>query len=199
MSTIEYRTIDKSSWKPGPWKDEPDKVQWIDEETNLPCLIKRVDFSGHLCGYVGVGPTHPLHEKDYDYETMDLHVHGGITYNNSCQDASQEAWTIQKKRFKEAKREAIRFPHGDSANYCRKWASFIDNYEKWKEKAQSEFICHIPEPGTSDDIWWFGFDCAHAGDGSPLQDYLRGEYRDIEYVKENIKSLAKQLKALETI
>jgi hypothetical protein len=38
MDTIEYRTIDKSQWGPGPWQDEPDKKQWQDEATGLPCL-----------------------------------------------------------------------------------------------------------------------------------------------------------------
>lgn len=28
-------------------------------------------------------------------------------------------------------------------------------------------VCHTPEPGKPDDIWWIGFDFAHAGDWSP--------------------------------
>ena len=31
----------------------------------------------------------------------------------------------------------------------------------------SEHICHVPQPGEPDDVWWFGFDCAHAGDFTP--------------------------------
>lgn len=41
MKTIEYRTDDKSGWQPGPWMNEPDKKQWQDPETGLPCLIVR--------------------------------------------------------------------------------------------------------------------------------------------------------------
>jgi hypothetical protein len=46
----EYRTIDKSAWGPGPWTDEPDKVQWTDTATGLPCLAKRNPRGGHWCG-----------------------------------------------------------------------------------------------------------------------------------------------------
>jgi len=28
-------------------------------------------------------------------------------------------------------------------------------------------ICHVPEPGEPDAVWWLGFDCAHAWDYSP--------------------------------
>lgn len=28
-------------------------------------------------------------------------------------------------------------------------------------------VCHVPAPGESDNVWWFGFDCAHAGDLTP--------------------------------
>src|SRR5688572_11433893 len=28
-------------------------------------------------------------------------------------------------------------------------------------------ICHVPKPGEPDDVFWFGFDCGHAGDYGP--------------------------------
>jgi hypothetical protein len=38
MNTIEYRNVvDKSTWGEGPWNNEPDKAQWQDEATKLPC------------------------------------------------------------------------------------------------------------------------------------------------------------------
>lgn len=43
-----------------------------------------------------------------------------------------------------------------------------------------------------DNGWWIGFDCAHAYDllpGMPDSPINRGEYRDMEYVKQQIKSL----------
>lgn len=66
-------------------------------------------------------------------------------------------------------------------------------------------ICHVPKPGESDDVWWFGFDCGHAGDLVPQMEALReshawaryGEetYRDQEYVTAETKELAQQLAA----
>lgn len=64
METREYRTLDKAKWGTGPWQDEPDKRQWQDEVTKLPCLLVRGPH-GALCGYVGVPKGHPLHGIDY--------------------------------------------------------------------------------------------------------------------------------------
>jgi hypothetical protein len=70
----------------GPWNDEPDRVEWRDEETKLPCIALRVPWSGHWCGYVGVGPDHRLHGKDYDHESVNVEVHGGLTFASACQE-----------------------------------------------------------------------------------------------------------------
>ncbi len=36
-------------------------------------------------------------------------------------------------------------------------------------------VCHVPQPGESDDVWWLGFDCGHAWDVSPgMAAMLRG-------------------------
>jgi len=64
-------------------------------------------------------------------------------------------------------------------------------------------ICHAPRPGEPDNVWWFGFDCAHLGDGTPfmigkfgsdLGRYYADQYRDIGYVRREVERLAKQLK-----
>lgn len=78
-------------------------------------------------------------------------------------------------------------------------------------------ICHVPTPADSDDVWWFGFDCAHAGDFSPAldarlrtldqrspraiydharavaHDGIREVYRDRAYVQAETDRLADQL------
>lgn len=83
MKTIEYRFVDKSQWNVrGAFDDEPDKKQWRDEATGLPCLIVRGP-SGALCGYVGVSQAHALYEKHYD--AIDVAVHGGLTFSDHCQ------------------------------------------------------------------------------------------------------------------
>lgn len=177
METLEYRTIDKSAWGDGPWQSEPDKRQWRDDATGLPCLIVRNPSGGNLCGYVGVPASHPFHGIGYgdraptlpcgEYCSDDHHyscspsavteVHGGLTFSDGCR-------------------------HGGDP---------------------SKGICHVPGSGEPDDIWWFGFDCAHCDDLSPgyLSRYPSHRdptdiYRDAAYVATECASLARQLAAL---
>jgi hypothetical protein len=90
MATVlrEFRTMDKAKWGDGPWQQEPDKVQWIDEATELDCLIVR-NHMGALCGYVGLPPQHPLHGVEYQ-DAPDLDVHGGLTFSDHCQEGAEE-------------------------------------------------------------------------------------------------------------
>jgi hypothetical protein len=90
--TWETMTEDKIEWGDGPWMNEPDKEQWCDPATGLPCLLKRNMF-GSLCGYVGVSEGHPwfgVHRNDIDDE---ISVHGGLTYSDFCEEGD-EAHTI---------------------------------------------------------------------------------------------------------
>ena len=81
----EYRFLDKKTWGPGPWQDEPDKVQWIDKATDLDCLMVRGP-SGSWCGYVGVIDGHPLFETAYnDDRFYELDCHGGVTFSALAQ------------------------------------------------------------------------------------------------------------------
>lgn len=69
-------------------------------------------------------------------------------------------------------------------------------------------ICHVPEPGESDDVWWFGFDCGHWQDISPAMeaselkygfDPIRTEhtsYKTVAYVRAEVETLAEQLVTL---
>lgn len=41
--------IDKTTWGEGPWQHEPDRVDWYDEGTGLPCLMIR-NAIGAWCG-----------------------------------------------------------------------------------------------------------------------------------------------------
>lgn len=98
METIEYRTIDKTGWGDGPWQSEPDKRQWQDEATGLPCLIVRGPV-GVLCGYVGVPEGHIAFGMDYDKADgeFDLSVHGGLTFANMCAATADETHGICHK------------------------------------------------------------------------------------------------------
>lgn len=66
-------------------------------------------------------------------------------------------------------------------------------------------ICHTPQAGEPDDVYWLGFDTAHADDRSPgmearyrkmgIRPGLFGDvsYRDLAYVRAEVESLAGQL------
>lgn len=168
METREYRTLDRSRWSPGPWDSEPDKIQWQDEATGLPCMVRRSPHMGFWCGYVGVPEGHPAFGQGYDDVTVE--VHGGLTFAEKCSK-------------------------GDEATS----------------------ICHVPGVGESDNVWWLGFDCGHAGDLYPSRhpdfiadsymklgemfDAMSGSgdesegYRDLAYVRAEVTKLAAQLAA----
>lgn len=169
MQTKEYRTRDKSGWGEGAWQDEPDKIQFEDPDTGLPCLIVRNQM-GALCGYVGVPEGHPWYRKGF-YDLDEISVHGGPTFTGHCTEGGEE----------------------------------------------DHSICHVPDPGEPDNVWWVGFDCHHAYDVGPAYEARMREqsfrfndlmvtmaslteragreapqYRDVAYVRREIASLARQ-------
>lgn len=161
MSNNKKLNLGKDQWGPGPWQDEPDRLEF--EYKGFPCLmVRNTGGTGSWCGYVAVPPGHPAFEKSY--QGLDLDVHGGLTYSDHC----------------------------------------------------SGHICHEPKPGEPDNVWWLGFDCAHGGDLSPrmrafeekyipqlegfhnINDnrFIHGTYKDVAYVKKEIRRLADQLAAI---
>ncbi len=84
MKTAKF--LDRTGWDPGPWDDEPDRAEWVDEATGVVCIALRASpESGNWCGYASVAPPHPWHGKGYDDVPEDAHsVHGGLTYSNGC-------------------------------------------------------------------------------------------------------------------
>jgi hypothetical protein len=161
MRERSWTFIDKAAYGPGPWADEPDKLQWPDAATGLPCLIVRNALTGNWCGYVGVPPGHPAYRQPYGDVPAD--AHGGLSFSDTCQPDNAE--------------------HG---------------------------ICHVVEPGEPDDVWWIGFDCAHAFDVMPgLEVRIRAAerrlavplphgfpedtYKDVAYVRAECANLAGQL------
>jgi hypothetical protein len=61
-------------------------------------------------------------------------------------------------------------------------------------------ICHVPAPGEPDDVWWLGFDHAHAWDRMPgtearnpnLGAFDGSVYRDMTFVTAGVEALADQ-------
>lgn len=212
MQKLEYKTADRSEWSPGPWDAEPDKIQWQDEATGLPCLIVR-NYAGALCGYVGVSKGHPLFGVEYsecpleekcdgycDHQPQSqLSVHGGLTFSSFCAAHKEEDWQRWRTRMLSAdvQDSAVQYPSGDSARRLREMGHLIDDYPAFVKYMESRAICHLVEPGEDDCVWWFGFDCHHYRDSVPRRDYCGfddGVYRDVSYVQSECADLARQLK-----
>lgn len=81
MTTPETIEHDKSSWGPGLWQNEPDRVDF--EAHGLACMLIR-NSMGNWCGYAAVERTHPLYEKHYNEVFGAIEVHGGLTYSDKC-------------------------------------------------------------------------------------------------------------------
>lgn len=80
----------------------------------------------------------------------------------------------------------------------------------------SGLICHVPQPGMPDDVWWLGFDCGHSFDLCPgrearfrstvaalalaalrtMPPHFAEVYRPLPYVRAEIEGLAEQLAAM---
>lgn len=176
MTRTQTGLVDRAGWDPGPWDDEPDRVDWTDPATGYPCLIIRHAIAGNLCGYVAVPSGHPWHGQDWtaeDSPTDHVAVHQGVTFSAPC-------------------RQPEEYPPGHPRELA---------------------VCHVPEPGQPDDVWWFGFHCASAFDIQPgLQAHMRAAglggwpgtdlgrdhplcpaYRTLAYVQDQCTALAAQL------
>lgn len=197
METIEYKTKDKSEWGHGEWQDEPDKVQWRDKATGLPCLIVR-NHSGAWCGYVGLDETHPLHGKGYNDVSVD--VHGGLTFAGFCRSHTADDYQKSLQRMEVSREEAKKYPVGAAARRLKEWSPVMNDFDAWKKQCEATYICHIPAPGEPERVWWLGFDCSHLDDVSPAYDHKyefdsESWYKDIGYVRSEVTKLAAQLKA----
>jgi hypothetical protein len=128
------------------WEQEPNFLEFIDEETNYQCFIVRNQHVGNLLGYVQIPKNNKLYKNNLEaIERLEIEVHGGITFANDL--------------FR---------------------------------------VINAPFDFDIDDAYGIGFDCAHTKDLLPFFN-TSGEYRNIEYVTNECKKLAKQLKAYECV
>ena len=170
-----YRVPDRHPSGEGPWKAEADKVTWIDPDTGLPCIMRRGD-DGALCGYVGVGPDHPLAGVGREALPHDppIVVHGGIDYASPCQEHEPQAVSICHVQVPRAVN-----PPFDARTMVA--------------------LAKLPE-----DLWWFGFSCDKPYDLAPRdRHHIRPlglengrVYRDERYVVRETTNLAAQLHAI---
>lgn len=121
--------------------------------------------TAHRCGYVGVSKEHPLYRVRYNEPTEHL------------------------------------LPLPDDEPVGRRGIIPLLCWDK--EKGVTPDIAFDVHGGVTysgpldghildSDLWWFGFDCAHAGDALRETDSV-GEFRSVEYCFEECESLARQL------
>lgn len=84
ITNLRYEVYPDRDLPPGEWVNEPDKITWFFPQYNLMGMIVRSEWSGHLCGYIGVPSNNSLHGLDYDNAPGS--VHGGQTYGAECSD-----------------------------------------------------------------------------------------------------------------
>ncbi|MNZ33639.1 hypothetical protein D3C78_509910 [compost metagenome] len=143
----------------------------------------------HRCGYVAVGPEHPLHGLSYSESTPYL------------ADVSDEEGLGKRSpiiMFAVSGRDSMRsmdiaFDVHGGVTFADTWARPDDGKERETDQLD-----------TGD--WWIGFDCAHSGDGSyPPEDedgnilgypyhFSDGPVRELDYVVAECESLAMQIK-----
>ena len=164
------------------------------EHAGYKCVVT-FGSMGHRCGYVGIPKNHPLYGKGYDdyleikkSDIGDREISGIIPLFLDCLDED----------------ERIRI---EAYFQCHGGITYAGGGENSKYPIKS-------------DLWWFGFDCGHAGDKADLLYAMQKfpnrqeEYRtrlfvenmypiedDVirteEYVEEECKKLAEQLKEFE--
>jgi hypothetical protein len=154
----------------------------IFKHTELICCIQRFPAFGSYNAYVGIPAGHPFYGKDWNYKVK-------------------------------ASLDEVKF----NGNYMALLCSALGSEDFEEEVPLSLFLqCHGGVtyaktccPGIDQDVigdlWWFGFDTAHAGDYKVFETdidrkypiYNEDEpYRDFDYVKNEVKKLAEQLAKL---
>ena len=184
-----------------PWETEPDSLDF--EAEGLPCAIRRINRFGTWCGYVGVGPEHPLFglPMNHPLRLPDSWFDGrSMREGYGSMDLVMHALSGAKSMGEACPIRLAFEVHGG--------VSYADDELDGRE------------PGR----WWFGFDCAHAGDYLPNAPDIEGTmkmviesmpepvrqtmrdimakqgrttvYRDQQYVVGECQSLAAQLVAV---
>ena len=147
------------------------KVDKVFEAHGLRCVIITTRY-GHHCGYVGVSKEHPFYGLDY----CDKVPSNFMQYHYDAEEKPVGDRGIIDLLYHnpEAPKVGILFDvHGG--------ITFSGNGRE----------SNYPIEG---DEWWFGYDCAHAGDLSPgFQSFGNVVYRDLNFCIKQCEKLAAQL------
>lgn len=151
--------IDRTGWPPGPWDQEADNAAW-DLPNGLHAVIRRNPMGG-WCGYVGVPPSHPWHKHSYnDKAKPDKAL---LNRRVDVNELSVISLFCASMSDDKPDRTGLRM---DLAVRVHGGVTFAGRIP--------------PEHQGRVDHWYFGFDCAHAGDSLPgLLQHLSNSYWDI--------------------
>lgn len=158
-----------------PWENEPDFLDG--EHAGLKTALRRGPV-GAWCGYVGVPKGHPLFE---------------VGYSSRIKSPPKE---LIERKIDIDKIGAINLLYAMSMDITKACPlTLLLDVHGGLTYARNHFPKREP-----DGLWWFGFDCAHAGDLVPSEHCINHPsdvYRDIEYAKKECESLAEQLAKVE--
>lgn len=137
------------------------------------------------CGYVGVESTHPLFEIHYDTNTNYLIE---VSEDEPVGDRGILSTICGAERMQSP---AMVFDVHGSLTFSNKWSA---------GEGEAGNLNSL-----DDGLWYFGFDCAHSGDGELPDLDVNGDIihtqwmntdpvRSLEYVVQHCESLAKQIK-----
>lgn len=162
-----------------PWLNEPDYKRWRDGETQLMCLVLRAHSTGSLCGYVRL--------------------------------PAQLGKKVMRRKGRAKASLAELFgvpPKSLGSKSCRYNGYDLGVFESVTVHGGLTFAGKISTRfrGKEKGVW-VGFDCGHYNDLSPkTEEYFERVshlahfepriYRDIGYVTEQTRSLARQIKEI---
>jgi len=165
-------------------KDHEVEKVWESKE-GLTCVVIMTRF-GHRCGYVGVPTKHPLYGKAYD---------------KSCRCLVKQL--EQLKQGPIGKRGIIPVVCWDGKKATPEIVFDVHGGLTYSSRKKGD-----DHPISQRGTWWFGYDCAHAGDAKDLSvadETIRelearfptgGVIRTLEYCVAECESLSEQLAAV---
>lgn len=189
----EWPSGGSDQWGEGAWEDEPDKVQWIDGESGLHCIILRAGVDGSLNGYVAVHEGHPCHGHDLGHRRplVDEDEFGPAIWAEGEEPDSRGPGCRSSCLGQDIELH-------NALNFAGPSVDPVDQDEEGRSRCLAGDI-------TSGSHWWFGFDNGHAGDGTPAMHRAsiagawsnNWPYRDVVFVGRECVKLARQLAEIE--
>lgn len=137
--------------------------------SGLRAVVLMTDL-GHRCGYVGVPAGHSLHGVGYSQNTEAL-----PRPSDDTEIGKRGVMSLLYAKDRMQSPEIVFDVHGSLT-----YAGGSEDY-----------------PVPSDGLWWFGYDCGHAGDapapGSRMTAYAGDVHRTLDYCERECESLAQQI------